>query len=63
MDGTEVSSGASFTKELAANESVKVYIESGSTSAATKITLTNVVLVSDVNATATFVLLKTVLIQ
>ena len=55
VDGTEVSSGASFTKELVANESVKVYIQSGSTSAATKITLTNVVLVSDVNATATFV--------
>ena len=55
VDGKEVSSGASFTKELAANESVKVYIQSGSTSAATKITLTNVVLVSDVNATATFV--------
>ena len=55
VDGTAVSSGASFTKELAANKSVKVYIESGSTSAATKITLTNVVLVSDVNATATFV--------
>ena len=55
VDGTEVSSGARFTKELAANESVKVYIKSGSTSAATKITLTNVVLVSDVNATATFV--------
>lgn len=55
VDGTEVSSGASFTKELAANESVKVYIKSGSTSAATKITMTNVVLVSDVNATATFV--------
>lgn len=55
VDGKEVSSGASFTKELAANESVKVYIKSGSTSAATKITMTNVVLVSDVNATATFV--------
>lgn len=55
VDGTEVSSGASFTKQLATNESVKVYIQSGSTSAATKITLTNVVLVSDVNATATFV--------
>ena len=54
VNGTAVSSGASFTKELAANESVKVYI-SGSTDAATKITLTNVVLVSDVNATATFV--------
>lgn len=55
VDGTKVFSGASFTKELAANESVKVYIKSGSTSAATKITLTNVVLVSKVNATATFV--------
>ena len=55
VNGTAVSSGASFTKELAANESVKVYIKSGSPSAATKITLTNVVLVSDVNATATFV--------
>ena len=55
VDGTEVSSGASFTKELAANGSVKVYIKSGSTSAATKITLTNVVLVSNANATATFV--------
>ena len=55
VDGTVVSSGANFTKELAANESVKVYIKSDSTSAATKITLTNVVLVSDVNATATFV--------
>ena len=55
VDGREVSSGASFTKELTVNESVKVSIESGSTSAATKITLTNVVLVSNVNATATFV--------
>lgn len=55
VNGTVVSSGASFTKELAANESVKVYIKSGSTSAATKITLTNVVLVSNANATATFV--------
>lgn len=53
--GEGVSSGARFTKKLAANASVKVYIKSGSTSAATKITLTNVVLVSDVNATATFV--------
>ena len=55
VDGQKVSSGASFTKELVANGSVKVHIKSGSTSAATKITLTNVVLVSDVNATATFV--------
>ena len=54
VDGKEVSSGASFTKELAASESVKVYINSGSTTA-TKITMTNVALVSDVTATATFV--------
>ena len=53
VDGAVVSSGASFTKELAANESVKVYIKSGST-VATKITLTNVALVSDVTATVTF---------
>ena len=50
-----VNAGGKFSKELEANESVKVSIESGSTDAATKITLTNVVLVSDVNATATFV--------
>lgn len=55
VDGAVVSSGASFTKELAANGSVNVYIKSGSTSAPTKITLTNVVLVKNVNATATFV--------
>lgn len=55
VGGKKVSSGASFTQELAANESVKVYIKSGSTSNATKITLTNVVLVSEVKATATFV--------
>lgn len=50
-----VNAGGKFSKELKANESVRVYIKSGSTNAATKITLTNVVLVSDVNATATFV--------
>jgi len=54
VGGTGVSSGARFTKELAANESVKVYIKSGSTSAATKITMTSVALVSDVSATVTF---------
>lgn len=50
-----VNAGGKFSKELKTNESVRVYIKSGSTDAATKITLTNVVLVSDVNATATFV--------
>ena len=55
VDGTEVTAGGNFSKELGPNGSIKVYIKSGSTSAATKITLTNVVLVSDVNTTATFV--------
>lgn len=55
VDGTVVSSGASFTKKLEPNGTVKVYIKSGSTRAATKITLTNVSLVSDVNATAKFI--------
>ena len=55
VDGTEVTAGSKFSKELAPNASIKVYIESGSTSAATKITMTNVVLVSNANATATFV--------
>lgn len=50
-----VTTNGSFSGELAAGGSIKVNIKSGSTSAATKITLTNVVLVRDVNATATFV--------
>ena len=55
VGGTKVTADGKFSKELAPNASIKVYIKSGSTSAATKITLTNVVLVSNVNATATFV--------
>ena len=55
VDGATVSSGASFTKELDAGGTVTVYIKSGSTSGATKITMTNVALVSDVTATTTFV--------
>ena len=54
VDGTAVSSGASFTKTLAANESVKVYIKSGNTSSATQITMTNVNLVADMTAKVTF---------
>ena len=54
VDGTKVTEGSKFSKELAPNASVKVYIESGSTDAATKITMTNVKLVSDVTATVTF---------
>ena len=54
VDGTAVTEGGKFSKELAPNASIKVYIKSGSTSAATKITMTGVALVSDVTATVTF---------
>ena len=54
VDGTAVTAGGKFSKELAPNASIKVYIKSGSTSAATKITMTNVALVSNVTATVTF---------
>ena len=49
-----VNAGGKFSKELKENESVKVYIKSGSTNAATKITLTNVKLVASTTATVTF---------
>ena len=55
VNNTTTTANGSFSKELAAGGTVEVEIESGSTSADTMITLTNVVLVSDVNATATFV--------
>ena len=54
VDGAAVTAGGKFSKELASNASIKVYIKSGSTSAATKITMTNVALVSNVTATVTF---------
>jgi glucan-binding YG repeat protein len=54
VDGAAVTAGGKFSKELAPNASIKVYIKSGSTSAATKITMTNVALVADVSATVTF---------
>ena len=52
--GTSVTTKGSFSRELAAGGTIEVYIKSGSTTA-TKITMTNVALVSDVTATATFV--------
>ena len=54
VNGTAVTTNGSFSKELAAGETITVYIKSGSTTA-TKITMTNVALVSDVTATTTFV--------
>ena len=54
VNGTTVAKGGKFSKELAPNDSIKVYIKSGSTSAATKITMTSVALVYNVSATVTF---------
>ena len=54
VNGTAVTANGAFNKELAIGESINVYIKSGSTTA-TKITMTNVALVSDVTVTTTFV--------
>ena len=54
VGGKTVTTGGSYSKELAAGESIKVYIRSNSTTAASVITLTNVALVADVTATTTF---------
>ena len=54
VDGTVVTAGGKFSKELEPNASIRVYIKSGSTSAATKITMTNMALVSNATATVTF---------
>ena len=54
VGGGSVTANGSFSRELAAGGTIEVYIQSGSTTA-TKITMTNVALVSDVTATATFV--------
>ena len=54
VGGTAVTTNGKFSRELNPNDSIEVYIKSGSTTA-TKITMTNVTLVSDVTATATFV--------
>lgn len=53
VDGKDVTAGT-FSRKLPHGKTVKVYIESGSTSAETKITMTNVKLVADVSATVNF---------
>lgn len=55
VDGAAVTAGGSFSKTLAAGETVKVYIKSNSTSAPTKITLKNVTLAADITAAVTFI--------
>lgn len=54
VNNTTTTTAGSFSMELAAGHTVEVEIESGSTSADTKITMTNVKLVADVSATVTF---------
>lgn len=51
---TTTTASGSFSMELAAGGTVEVEIKSGSTSADTMITMTNVKLVADVSATVTF---------
>ena len=54
VDGTAVTAGGTFSKEIDAGGTVNVYIKSNSTSAPTKITLTNIALSANVEATVTF---------
>lgn len=54
VDGTAITAGGTFSKELVAGGTINVYIKSNSTSAPTKITLSNVALSANVEATATF---------
>ena len=54
VNNTMTTAGGSFSQKLAAGGTVEVEITSGSTSADTKITMTNVKLVADVSATVTF---------
>lgn len=54
VNNTTTTANGSFSMELEAGGTVEVEIESGSTSADTNITMTNVKLVADVSATVTF---------
>ena len=49
-----VTSNGNFSKEIAPEGNVTVYIKSGSTEAATQITITDIKLVADMTATTTF---------
>ena len=54
VDGTAITVGGTFSKELAAGGMVNIYIKSNSTSNPTKITLSNLALSANIEATATF---------
>ena len=52
--GDAVTANGSYSGELAAGDSIKIYLKSGSTTAATSISITNLALISNVTATTTF---------
>ena len=52
--GNSVTANSEYSGEIASGESIKVCLKSGSPSTATTITLTNIALVADVDAAATF---------
>ena len=54
VDGTAITAGGTFSKELAAGGMVNIYIKSNSTSNPTKITLSNLALSANIEATVTF---------
>ena len=54
VNNTTTTTNGNFSQELAAGGTIEVEINSGSADADTKITMTNVKLVSDVSATVTF---------
>ena len=54
VDGTSFTKGGNFFKELAADESITVYIKSGENTDGTTITMSKILLVHVVDATVTF---------
>lgn len=54
VDGTNVTTGSTFSKELAAGESVKIYVASNGSGTSAKITMTNITLLVNKTAMATF---------
>ena len=52
--GSAVSANGTYSGELASGEAIKIFLKSGSPNTATAITLTNIALVANVDATSTF---------
>lgn len=53
IDGQSVTANGNYSKELSSESQIKIYIKSGSTTP-TKITISNLVLISDITSTTTF---------